>query len=62
MKEKRFYVNEDYPAETWDNILGLTTETARRILNDEEFKEWYKERNERFPSGCYLPLEYWLTK
>jgi hypothetical protein len=45
MKEKRYYVNEEYPAETWESILGLTSETARRILNDEEYAEWRKERD-----------------
>lgn len=59
-EEKRYYVNEDYPSQTWEDILGLTTETARRVLNDEEFTRWYKERNERFP-GCYQPLEYWMA-
>ena len=59
MTEKRYFVNEDYPAETWEDILGLTTETARRILSDDEFIKWYEERNARFP-GHYLPLEYWL--
>lgn len=58
-EEKRYYVNDDYPSETWENILGLTTETARRILNDDEFVKWYEERNARFP-GSYLPLEYWI--
>lgn len=58
-EEKRYFVNDDYPAETWEDILGLTTEAARRILNDDEFTKWYKERNERFP-GCYLPLEHWM--
>lgn len=68
MKEKRYFVNEDYPAETWNDILGLTREAARRILNDEEFAEWCKDReaqerayqerakkelsNKYFP-GCY---------
>ena len=40
--------------------MGLTTETARDILSEEEFVKWHKERNERFPDGHYLPLEYWL--
>lgn len=62
MKEKRYYVNEDYPAETWNDILGLTTEAARRILNDEEFVQWYNDRNKLSPNGCYLPLEYWLQQ
>lgn len=60
--EKTYYVNEDYPAETWTEILGLTTETARRILSDEEFIQWYEERNKLSPNGYYLPLEYWLQQ
>lgn len=59
MEEKRYFVNDDYPSETWEDILGLTTETARSILSDDEFVKWYKERNERYP-GHYLPLEYWM--
>lgn len=59
---KTYYVNEDYPAETWEDIRGLTTETARRILTEDEFIRWYKERSERDPDGCYLPLEYWLQQ
>ena len=47
MKEKKYYVNEDYPAETWEDLQGLTKECARRVLNDEEFAEWCKEHDER---------------
>lgn len=60
MEEKRYYVNEDYPSESWEDILSLTTETARRILSDDEFIKWHKERNARFPEGHYVPLEYWF--
>lgn len=59
--EKRYYVNEDYPAETWESILGLTTETAKRILSKDEFIKWYNDRNARYPDGNYLSLEYWLN-
>ena len=44
MKEKKYYVNEDYPAESWNSILGLTKDYAREILSDEEFEEWCKDR------------------
>ena len=36
--KKRYYVNEDYPSETWESILGLTTEAAKRILSKDVFK------------------------
>ena len=45
MKNKRYYVNEDYPSETWESILALSEEAARKILTDEEFAEWLKDRD-----------------
>ena len=65
MKEKRYFVNEDYPSETWESILGLTKDCARSILNDEEFAEWckdheaemeaYRKRVEEYSRTHYFP-------
>lgn len=61
MEEKRYYVNEDYPAETWESILGLTSEAACNILSEEEFRKWHAERNERYPNGNYQTADFWLS-
>lgn len=41
---KRYFINEDYPAATWDDLMGVTKECARRVLNDEEFAKWCEDR------------------
>jgi hypothetical protein len=46
MNEKRYFVNEDYPSESWEDLKGLTREAARRVLTDEEFDKWCKERDD----------------
>jgi hypothetical protein len=61
MKEKRYFVNEDYPSETWESILGLTAECAETILSEEEFKEWRKDRDAQERAYAERVAEYSRT-
>ena len=61
MTEKRYFIDDEFPSATWDDLMGLTPWGARRILNDEEYEQWCKDREALFERKRIEQEEYSRT-